>query len=123
MSSANPDFWEIPVEPYKLDAFSTDRALWKPRPAAPSPKVSQQRKMIATLRELVDSELTDRQRECVRLYFFEGRTQQEAAEQLGICRRVVSQHLFGIRRNGRQVGGALNRIKKLCKRYGLQMTA
>jgi len=40
------------------------------------------------------------------LYFLHDKTQEEVAEIMGINRLVVSQHLFGIRRNGRQVGGA-----------------
>ena len=119
--SLNPDFWEIPVEPGRLDAFATGSALWCPPEEAPSrPEKDQRRRQaVVRLRELIEHELTARQRDCVRLYFFEGRTQQQVAEELGICRRVVSQHLFGIRRHGRRIGGALNRIRKLCQQQGL----
>ena len=57
--------------------------------------------------------LTDRQREAMALYFEYGRTQQEISEIMGISRRVVSQHLFGITRNGKSVGGAVKKIQKL----------
>ena len=120
--SLNPDFWEIPVEPGKLDDIDAGRALWhRPEESPRRPgHHDRRRRAAAKLRELVDQELTPRQRDCVRLYFFEGRTQQQVADELGICRRVVSQHLFGIRRNGRRVGGALNRIRKLCAERGLR---
>jgi hypothetical protein len=36
-----------------------------------------------------------------------------------INRRVLSQHLFGIRRNGRQVGGAIARLRTLSRKRGL----
>ena len=47
------------------------------------------------------------------LYFLHDKTQEEVAEIMGINRRVVSQHLFGIRCNGRQVGGAIARLRTL----------
>lgn len=123
MSAGNPAFWEIPMEPHKLDAFSTGRALWRPSrhvPEGPS-KHAQKRELVQALLRFIEDELTTRQRDCVRLYFFEGLSQQEVAEALGISRRVVSQHLFGIHRNGQQVGGAMKRIRKLCERYGVHI--
>ncbi|HJN26857.1 MAG TPA: hypothetical protein QF604_02970 [Candidatus Latescibacteria bacterium] len=38
---------------------------------------------------------------------------------MGINRRVVSQHLFGVRRNGRQVGGAVPRLQRLYRQHGI----
>jgi len=63
--------------------------------------------------------LTQKQCEVVVLYFIYQKTQQEVAEILGISRRVVSQHLFGICRNGKQVGGAIKKLRKICDRYGI----
>ena len=121
--SSNSEFWEIPVEPGKLDGFDAGRALWSPPEERPSNTklLERRRNAIAALRDLVDRGLTERQRECVRLYFYEGRTQQQVADELGICRRVVSQHLFGICRDGRRVGGAMKRIRKLCRQRGLRL--
>jgi len=121
--TSNPDFWEIPLDPSKLDGFSTGRALWRAEVASPArakPDASR-RNAVNRLRDLVDQDLTPRQRDCVRLCFFEGRTQQQAADQLGISRRVVSQHLLGIVRNGRRIGGALKRLGRLCREHGLQL--
>lgn len=119
----NPYYVEIPVEPEKMDAFSSGRSLWKSRRETRQPvaALAMKRELLAALHRLIESELTPRQQECIRLYFLEGRTQQEVAEELGICRRVVSQHLFGICRNGRHVGGALKRIRKLCESHGLRV--
>ena len=69
--------------------------------------------------EFVSASLTQRQREALLLYFIHGKTQEEVAEIMGINRRVVSQHLFGIRRNGRQVGGAAPRLRRLCRQHGI----
>ena len=53
------------------------------------------------------------------LYFFEGQTQEQIALTLGISRRVVSQHLFGVKRKGKRVGGAINKIRKVCTKRGV----
>ena len=71
------------------------------------------------VREIIEQDLTPTQRRCVRLYFFEQKTQEEIAAILGISRRVVSQHLFGIRRAGKQIGGAINKIRKVCGKRGI----
>ncbi|MCY3556008.1 MAG: hypothetical protein OXH56_11900 [Gemmatimonadetes bacterium] len=63
--------------------------------------------------------LTQKQCEVVVLYFIYQKTQQETAEILGISRRVVSQHLFGICRGGKHIGGAVNKLRKLCDRHGI----
>ncbi len=56
--------------------------------------------------------LTAKQRDVVRLYFFDGLTQQEIAAHLGVSQQVVSKRLFGVRRNGRIIGGAIARLRK-----------
>lgn len=47
----------------------------------------------AVLRTAIERELTGRQRECVRLYFFHGLTQEETAQALGISKPTVCRHL------------------------------
>ncbi len=68
--------------------------------------------------EVLDA-LTRKQREAVLLYFQHGKTQREIAQILGVSRRVVSQHLFGITRNGKNVGGAVKKIRKYCRQSGI----
>ncbi len=63
--------------------------------------------------------LTQTQCEVVILYFIYQKTQQEVAEVLGISRQVVSQHLFGICRNGKHIGGAMNYLRKVCAQQGI----
>ena len=33
----------------------------------------------------------------------------------------MSQHLFGVTRNGKQVGGAIKKIRKRCRKLGIQL--
>lgn len=47
----------------------------------------------AVLREAMGKELTDKQRECVRLYFFEGLNQEQTARTLGVGKSTVCRHL------------------------------
>ncbi len=47
----------------------------------------------AVLRAALERELTDRQKECVRLYFFQGLTEEEAGRLLGVSKSTVCRHL------------------------------
>ena len=74
---------------------------------------------VAQLRTIIESGLTPRQREIVQAYFFEGRTEAEIAQQLGIAQQVVSRHLFGVLRAGRRVGGAMAKLRRLAEAMGI----
>ncbi len=47
----------------------------------------------AVLRVALSQELTDRQLECVRLYFYEGLTEEQTARRLGLTKSTVCRHL------------------------------
>jgi RNA polymerase sigma factor (sigma-70 family) len=64
--------------------------------------------------------LTSRQREVIRLYFFEGLNQREIAQKLGISQQSVSEHLYGKKRKGRALGGALRKLRKVCIKRGVR---
>ena len=121
MSKFNPDFWEIPVAPEYFDQLTTEDHLWYQSPIDEYSKIRQvkRRKVLSQIRQMIAKELTARQNDCVQLYFYEGKTQGEISVILGISRRVVSQHLFGVTRDGRRVGGAINKIRKLCRKMGI----
>ncbi len=51
------------------------------------------RRMLRVLREAERGELTERQRECVRLRYGEGKSVGEVAECLGVTAPTVSKHL------------------------------
>ena len=108
---------EIPFSPDVLDTWDLG-----PRPGEPEdPRRARLRaELIAALRELVATRLTDRQRRIVELYFYEGKTQQEIAAELGISQQVVSRQLFGVIRDGRRVGGALKRLRDACAELGIE---
>ena len=122
MPRFNPDFWEIPVPPDFFNQFTTEDYFWY---RAPDDEYAEARRakrqaVLEQVRQIIAKELTERQTECLQLYFYKGKTQEEIGNILGISRRVVSQHLFGVTRNGRQVGGAINKIRKVCRKLGIE---
>ena len=122
MPRFNPDFWEIPVPPEFFDQFTTEDYLWY---RAPDDEYMERHRakrqaVLEQVRQIIAKELTKRQTECVHLYFYKGKTQEEIGDILGISRRVVSQHLFGVTRDGKQVGGAINKIRKVCRKLGIE---
>ncbi len=124
MSQFNPDFWEIPVAPTYFNQFCNEDQIWYEPPVLREKKHDSRAKkqsVLTHVREIIDHELTLLQRRCVQFYFFEEKTQEEISRILGISRRVVSQHLFGVKRNGRQIGGAINKIRKACGKRGVSL--
>ncbi len=123
MLKFNPDFWEVPVPPEYFEQFSTEEYL--PYQSAVDAHTSEyrakQQRVLQQIRHIIGNELTYQQARCVQLYFYEGKTQEEIGNMLGIRRRVVSQHLFGVTRNGKQVGGAIKKIRKRCRKLGIQL--
>ena len=117
MPGYDPRFWELPFDPGDLDALPE---VILDAPASPrDPEAERARKeALAGIAEIVRSGLTDKQRRIVELYFYDGRTQVEIAETLGISQQVVSRQLFGVIRDGRRIGGAIARMRKLCEENG-----
>ena len=122
MPRFNPDFWEIPVPPDFFDQFTTEDYFWyrAPDDEYTETRSAKRQAVLEQVRQIIAKELTERQIECVQLYFYKGKTQEEIGDILGISRRVVSQHLFGVTRGGKQVGGAINKIRKVCRKLGIE---
>jgi len=123
MSRFNPDFWEVVVERARLEAFANEDALWheynRTLPEERRRQEKHTREVFDRVNDLIRTELTLRQREVVRLYYFARLTEAEIGRRLRIPQQVVSQHLFGILRNGRRVGGAIPRLRKICEKRGI----
>jgi RNA polymerase sigma factor (sigma-70 family) len=125
MSKYDPTFWEVSVDPTILedvlvDPDSLDQLLIAPEDERAIKEKEQHRQAAMTLiLQLIQTQLTPRQRQIIQMYFYENRTQQEIAAQLGINQQVVSKHLFGVVRDGRKVGGALKKLRKLCEKQGI----
>ena len=119
MAQFNPDFWELGVDTEWLEGRSTAEALW-----AETAEDKERRwafgELFANLGpaviELVETKLTRRQKEVVKLHFILGKNQGEIAEILDLTQSTVSRHLFGTVRGGKKVGGAIPKLQKLVQR-------
>jgi len=122
MPKFNSDFWEIPTSPEFFDQVIAEDYIWYqvPDDEYTVKRRAKRQAVLEQIQQIIASELTQRQAECIHLYFYKGKTQEEIGALLGISHRVVSQHLFGITRGGKQVGGAINKIRKVCRKLGIE---
>ena len=76
MAKFNPDFWEIPLPPDFFDQLTTEDHLWYQSPSDEYSKARQvkRQKALKQIRQIITKELTACQNDCVRLYFYEGKT-------------------------------------------------
>lgn len=120
----NPDFWEVIVDQSDLEQIPQERGIWFETIDDQQDRYDLEDRQLDLARSVyrdVLGALTQKQREAVMLYFEYGKTQQEISAVLGMSRRVVSQHIFGITRNGKRVGGAVKKMRKLCGKSGLSL--
>jgi DNA-binding transcriptional ArsR family regulator len=116
MPEFNADFWEVQIDSKYLDALPASRALWFETEQDRERRYALQdffKKMTPVVHEMIDSELTTRQREVVTLYYFLGKTQEDIAAILDLSQSTVSRHLFGTTRDGKKVGGAIPKLQKV----------
>ena len=121
----NPDFWEVQFDQSDLEMMPDDVGLWYESPEDQHSRYDREdrvKRLIPQIDILLNRSLTQKQFEATVLYFKYGKTQREISEIMGISRRVVSQHLFGITRNGKSVGGAVKKLRKLCRKHGIVIT-
>ena len=125
MSSYDPNFWEVSVDPEVLESVLTEPDFLEKLLRTPEDEqleIEQEKlkqNAVEQIRELIETKLTPKQRSVVELYFFEDKTQQEIAKELGINQQVVSKHLFGVLRDGQKVGGAVKKLRKLCEKLDI----
>jgi DNA-binding CsgD family transcriptional regulator len=69
------------------------------------------------IKEIIETRLTDRQREVMTLLYYHGLTQTEVAVRLGLCQPTIHKTTSGnldYKNGGKRYGGALKKIKKIC---------
>lgn len=119
MAEFNSDFWEIPIGSDYLENLSAERAVWfetdddRERRYVFEDFFQEVRPVVM---QLIDTQLTQRQREVITLYYVYGKTQQDIAVILDLAQSTVSRHLFGTVRQGRKVGGAIPKLRKVIER-------
>ena len=118
----NPDFWEVQVDQTDLEQIPNEAGLWFENSEDRETRYAWEDKiqrLTPHIDSLIPHALTQKQMEAMVLYFKYGKTQQEISEIMGISRRVVSQRLFGITRNGKSIGGAVKKLRKACRTQGI----
>ena len=122
MSKFNPDFWEVTLSEEAWKGFSEqDHPFHESAEErdARHDRSARAQSIRSDLERLIAETLSDRQREVVELYFYEGLNQRQIAERLGISQQVISQHLYGKLRDGKVVGGALRKLRRACSQLGI----
>jgi len=126
MATFNAEFWEVPTESRILECVPTDKGLWYETEEDRTFRHARQdffQDVRPIVIDLIDNELTPRQQEVLKLYYFLGKTQEDIAEILALSQSTVSRHLFGTVRNGRRVGGAVPKLQKLIRKLDCSQLA
>ena len=124
MAKSDPRFWEIMFLPDQLDEFSEADAIWHETEEERKlryEKEDSRRKIIPLIMDIIENDLTEMQRNCIELHFLRKRTRAEVAQVLGISHRVVTQHIYGICRRGKRIGGGIQKIRKICEKRGISL--
>ena len=121
MAQFNADFWEIPTKTEFLENLPSERALWYETDEDRERRWALQeffQAVLPAVEELVRANLTKRQQQILRMYYFESMTQEDIAAALDLTQSTVSRHLFGTTRNGKKVGGAIPKLRKVVDHCG-----
>ncbi|MFC1712295.1 sigma factor-like helix-turn-helix DNA-binding protein [Candidatus Poribacteria bacterium] len=124
MPESDPRFWEIMLLPHRLDEFSEADAIRYETAEERELRYEEEesrRKIIPLIMDIIENDLTEMQRNCIELHFLRKRSQAEIAQALGISHRVVTQHIYGISRRGKRVGGGIKKIRKVCEKRGISL--
>jgi RNA polymerase sigma factor (sigma-70 family) len=124
MTKYNPDFWEVPVDPVIINNLISQSSIFyhdhdEKDEETKFRKKKLRNEAVKQIKIIISTRLTKIQREIIHLYYFKNKTQTEIAAILNISQQVVSKHLFGVIRNGKKIGGALKKIKKICEQQDI----
>jgi predicted DNA-binding protein YlxM (UPF0122 family) len=119
MADFNPCYWEIQAGSEYLERVPSTRALWFETEEDREHRYAMDdffRSVRPFVTDLIDGALTKRQREVVSLYYLHGKTQEDIATILDLSQSTVSRHLFGTVRNGKKIGGAIPKLRKVVEK-------
>ena len=119
MSEFNSDFWEVQTGSAYLESLPANRGLWFETQIDRERRYAFEdffKEVKPVVREMISGSLTKRQREVVQLYYLQGKTQEDIATILDLSQSTVSRHLFGTVRQGKKVGGAIPKLKKVMEK-------
>lgn len=121
MAGFNAEFWEIQAGQGFMESLPAERALWFETDEDRHYRHAMHdfyQEVRPVVREMLDSQLTRRQSEVMKLYFLYDKTQEDIAIILEVTQSTVSRHLNGTMRRGKKVGGAIPKLKKAVEKSG-----
>ena len=103
---------EITFSPDKMQNFPESASPWFVLHAdGDAERETVMDEMMALVKTMTKC-LTSRQKEVMRLHYYEQHTQVEIAKILGISQATVNHHLIGKMKRGKSVGGAIQKMRK-----------
>jgi hypothetical protein len=103
-----------------LDRIDATAGLWS---SAGDSSSRRSALLCAAVRRAIATALTEKQREVIEAYFFEGLSQGAIAIRLGITQQVVQKRIYGAPRGGRVVGGAIQKLREALGPFVLSRSA
>jgi DNA-binding CsgD family transcriptional regulator len=114
----SPLYWESHLSRGHIENLPVTLKLWYEYNYSQQSRERREeinREAIVIIKNIIECDVTARQREITLLYFFGDMKQVPIARQFGISQPTVNQHLKGKMRGGKRVGGAIRRIRKVIR--------
>jgi DNA-binding CsgD family transcriptional regulator len=108
---------EVSLEPSLLGNFCENDGLYSADYKKTDELLDLVDELNAKIREIIETRLTDRQREVMGLLYYDGLTQTEVAVKLGLCQPTVHKTVSGnldYKNGGKRYGGAIKKMQRLC---------
>lgn len=115
------NFVEISIDPVLLNNFSTEDGISAYFNSCSTTEEFKQLRaeLLKEVMGIIDQCLTDKQKEVIYMTYIEGKTQNEISIELGRHQTAIHKTLKGnidYGNNGKRYGGALKKIRKLCRK-------
>jgi len=115
------NFVEISIDPVLLNNFSTEEGIGAYFNSCSTSEEFQQLRaeLLREVMHIIENFLTEKQREVMYMTYLEGKTQNEISIELGRHQTAIHKTLKGnidYGNNGKRYGGALKKIRKLCRK-------
>jgi len=115
------NFVEISIDPILLNNFSTEDGIGAYFNSCATSEEFQQLKneLLEEVMSIINSSLTEKQREVMHMTYMEGKTQNEISNELGKHQTTIHKILQGnidYNNQKKRYGGALKKIRKMCKK-------
>lgn len=114
-------FVEISIDPALINGFSTEHSLnnFLSNLSSSSDFQKLKNELIKEVMNIINSCLTKRQKEIVKMTFIDGKTQNEISSKIGRHQTAVHKVLQGnidYANRRKRYGGAIKKIRKMCSR-------